>query len=330
MVGKKVTFLYLALVLFCLLMQGREVCCSDSGYPSRPVTIIVPFAAGGGLDLATRLLAKYAEPELGQNIQVVNDTAGGNIQGNMRGIAAEPDGYTLGAWGPGLVTDEFLVKNATYSYRDVQPVCMFADDPEVVAIGKHFADEHAIRTLAELVDYVRKHPGLVTIGMGGNWTPHDFLRIQLETAADVKFNRMPFLGGRPALQATAEGNCNVALPFVSELLGLSDADKIVPLAVAYGERVSQQPDIPTMGEEGYPDVMQTIWRVLTVPQGTPSALVARLEDAFGKAMANPEFRKEAERIGTNPVFKNADLTARFLEAEHERYSRLIAQFGIGK
>ena len=318
------------LVLLFACLHHPAAAGEAAAFPSRPLTIIVPFAEGGGLDLATRLLAKYAEPELGQNIHVVNDTAGGNIQGNMRGIAAEPDGYTLGAWGTGLVTDELIVKNATYSYRDVQPVCMFADDPEVIVIGRQFADDNNLRTLADLLEYVRRHPGQVTIGMGGNWTTHDFLRLKLENMAAVKFNRMPFLGGRPALRAAAEGNCNVALPFVSELLGELEEGRIVPLAVAYDERVSQLPDVPTTGEEGYPEMLQTIWRVITVPKGTAPAIVGRLEDAFGKALAKPELRAEAEKIGANIVFKNASLTRAFLDREHARYSDLTERLGIGK
>ncbi|MCD8350386.1 MAG: tripartite tricarboxylate transporter substrate binding protein [Planctomycetaceae bacterium] len=301
---------------------------SSDAFPSRPVEIIVPFAAGGGLDVATRLLAKYAEPHLGQRITVVNKTRGGNIAGNLEGIAAAPDGYTLLAWGMGLVTDELIIRNVPYTFQDVVPVCTYADDPEVIVVQARFARDHGIDSLDSLFDYVRANPEQVTIGMGGNWTAHDFLRLKMQASADVVFNRMPFLGGAPAIKATAEGNCNVALPYVSELIPYLDADDVIPLAVAYTERISQLPDVPTTVELGYPDVTQTLWRVLTAPKETPPAIIHRLEAAFRKATITSGLRREAAALGVNPVFKGSSSTREFLQKEHDYYADKTVEWAI--
>lgn len=297
-------------------------------FPTKPIEIIVPFAKGGGLDVAARLLAKYAERELGQNIVVSNKTSGGNISGNLEGIKAEPDGYVIGAWGTGLVTDELIIKNVPYSHKDVAPVCLFSNDPNIVVIESAFATRHGIETLEDLFAHARANPGLVTIGMGGNWTSHDFLRLKMESLAGVKFNRMPFLGGALAAKATAEGNCNVAVPFMAEILPWLESGKIIPLAVAYTDRLELLPDVPTVAEAGYPDMTQGIWRVLTVPAKTPEAVVAHLEQVFRKAFNDPAFKTEAKENGVNAVFMDSRETLEFVQKEYEYYAEKTLDLGI--
>lgn len=297
-------------------------------YPSKPMRIIVPYAAGGGMDIATRLLARYAETELGQNIVVDNITKGGNVAGYLEGIGAPPDGYTLLAWGNGLVTDELIVKNAPYTYEDVMPVCMFADDPEAIVVDAEFARENGIVTLEDLFAHVRANPGAVTIGVGGNWTVHDFLRLKMEARAGVKFNRMPFLGGKPALQAAATGNCNVAMPFISELLALDNMDGVIPLAVAYDARLPQLPDVPSVGEAGYPGMTQSIWRIISLPKGTPENIAFTLENAFRRAAANPGLREEARKLGINIVFISSAGLGPFLARERASYLEKTREWGI--
>ena len=301
----------------------------DAQGPSRPLEIIVPFAPGGGLDVATRILAKYAEPELGQNIVVSNMTKGGNIEGNLLAMRAEPDGQVLGAWGSGLATDELLIKGVPYTHGDVRPVCLFANDPEVIGVGREFAETNGIRSLADMLAYAAANPGRVSFGVGGNWTVHDFLRLKIENHAGVKFNRMPFLGGALAARAAARGNCDVVVPFLSEILPHLETGRVVPLAVAYEKRLAQIPDIPTTAELGYPEVTQTIWRVLTLPRDTPQPILEFLENAFAKAAENPAYIEEARKRGVNPVFMGSKDTEAFVQKEFEYYSGKIAEWGIG-
>lgn len=322
----------LALILVALSLVASPALSGEiakpGNYPAKPVEIIVPFAAGGGLDVAIRLLGKYVEKELGQRIVVSNKTGGGNIQGNFEGIKAKPDGYVLGAWGSGLATDELLVRGVPYTHKDVQPLCMFANDPEVFTIGKKVAEEKGWKTLQDVIDYAKANPGKVTMGMGGNWTPHDFLRLKTEEATGVKFNRMPFAGGAPALQSAASGNCDLVVPFLAELLGLLDSGLVVPLAVAYDDRVAQIPDVPSVKELGFPEMTQTIWRCLTLPKKTPPEIVAYLEAVFEKVIADPAFQAEARKIGVNPVFMGAADLEKFVEKEYEYYAEKTKEWGI--
>ncbi|MCD7898035.1 MAG: tripartite tricarboxylate transporter substrate binding protein [Planctomycetaceae bacterium] len=321
-------------LLFCLcvsLLARPAVAADDQPvyYPEKTVTIIVPFAAGGGLDLSVRLLAKYAAPKLGVPVEVVNLTRGGNIRGNMEGIQAYPDGYTLLAWGSGLFTDDLLVRNAPYTYEDVEPVCGFMNDPEIFVADRIFAERRGVATFTQLLDYVRDNPGQVTIGMGGNWTAHDLFRLRIERVADVRFNRMPFLGGRLALEAVAKGNANVANCFAAELVGLPDRmrENVLPLAVASEEPLPILPDVPSVVELGYPNMAQSMWRMITAPRGTDPAIVAKLESVVREVLQNPMFHEEATRMGFFPVFMGADEMAVYLKESHARAESLLTQYG---
>lgn len=295
----------------------------EPGYPSRPISIIVPYSEGGGMDIAARLIAKYAAPNLGQNIEVENIPHGGNVRGYQQAVEAPPDGYTLAAWANGLITDSLLVKTAPYRYTDVKPVCMFANDPHIIVVEKNFAREAGIEVLEDLFAYAREHPGIVSIGMGGNWTTHDFMRIKMERIGRVAFNRIPFLGGRPALQAVASGTCQIATPFVSELIGFADRRNLVPLAVAYSERVPQFPELASVAELGYPGMTQSIWRILALPKHTPEPIKRQLESGVRRAFENPEFIDEAESLGVNPFFMESDKLELFLEREFRFYSHKV-------
>lgn len=323
------TLLFLALACLCVsepTFSGETA--KPFGYPAKPIEAIVPFAAGGGLDTSIRLLAKYAELELREKIVVLNLTQGGNIQGNLRSINAAPDGYTLGCWGMGLVTDELVVKNVPYTHKDVLPLCMYARDPHIIAVGAQFATQRGIRTLDDLIDYVRKNPGQVTFGSGGNWTSHDFIRLKLEEQAGIKFARMPFLGGAPALQAAASGNCDVVTPFPSEFIPYAESGKIVPLAVSYPQRLRRFPNIPTTVEVGFPDMLQSMWRVLALPKGTPRSTAEYLESVFAKAAVNEDYVREADEMGINTEFLGSKELEEFLDQEYHFFAEATERLGV--
>lgn len=317
-----------SLLLLLSIAIAADGQANAANYPTRPVEIIVPFAPGGGLDVATRILAKHAEPELGQRIDVVNRTGGGNIRGIRDAMEAEPDGYVLGAWASGLVTDELLIRNADYTYRDIAPICLFANDPEIIAVGRAFAERENIRTLDDLFAHVRANPGVVTFGVGGNWTTHDFIRLKMEEEAGVKFNRMPYLGGAPAAAAAAVGNCDVAALFAAELLPYLESGGIVPLAVAYESRLPQLPDVPTVAEAGHPGMTQTMWRVLSVPKAAPRRIVDHLVSVFASAMRKEEYLEEARAAGVNPVSMFSPELDEFIARERARYAEKAVEWGI--
>ncbi len=319
---------FLCLGMLLLAATGAFAAEKPANYPVKPIEMIISFNAGGGMDTTFRVIAKHAEPLLGQRIVVSNKPGGGNIQGNVEAMKARPDGYVLGTWGNGLVTDQLLLKGIPYVYTDVQPVCMVGNDPNVVAVGVKWAAERNIKTLQDLVNYAREHDGKVTFGAGGNWTAHDFLRIKLEEAGGFKFNRMPFSGGAPAMQAVAGGSCDVASPFLPEIMSMIDSGMLLPLAVASEARVAQLPDVPTAAECGYPNVMQGIWRLISVPKKTPKPIVDYLADVFKQVLDNPDFKRDAIQLGINPVYLSPEQLTSFLENEFKYFEQKTEEWGI--
>ncbi len=298
------------------------------GYPERPIEIIVPYAPGGATDKKVRLLARYLEKELNQAVLVKNVTKGGNIKGLLEGMNAPPDGYVWCAWAPGLVTDDLIIRNVSYTYEDVLPVCMIDRDAHVIVVNAAFAKKYGIASLGDLVERVRENPGRFVFGVGGNWTFHDFLRLKLEIVAGAKFVRMPFLGGEPALQAALAGNCDVSSPLVPEFQPKRKDARIVPLAVTQARRLPWAPKVPTVREAGYPELEQSIWRVLTVPKGTPPAIANYIESVVKKTMETQEYRAEAELLGLTPTFMGSKELAVFLREQREYFIEKTAEWGI--
>ena len=316
-------------VMSLLLIAGSVFAAEKpANYPAKPIEMIISFNAGGGMDTTFRVIAKYAEQLLGQRVVVSNKPGGGNIQGNVEAMKARPDGYVLGTWGNGLVTDQLLLKGIPYVYTDVQPVCMVGIDPNVLAVGAKWAAENNIKTLQDLMKYAKENDGKVSFGAGGNWTPHDFFRIKIEDAGGFKFKRMPFSGGAPAMQSVAGGSCDVASPFLPEILNMIDSGLLLPLAVGSESRVAQLPDVPTVGECGYAGAEQGIWRLVSVPKATPKPIVDYLASVFEQVLANPEFKEEAKKIGVNPVFIGPDKVAAFIDDEFKYFEKKTEEWGI--
>ena len=316
-----------AILLSAGAAQAAEIA-KPGNYPNKPVEMIVSYAAGGGQDTTIRVIAKHAEKILGQRIVVSNKPGGGNIQGNVEAIKAKPDGYVLGTWVNGLVTDQLLLKGIPYTYKDVEALCMVGNDPNVITVGKDFAEKHNIKTLKDLMAYAKANDGKVTFGAGGNWTAHDFLRIKMEEQGGFKFSRMPFAGGMPALQSAAGGSCDVVSPFLPEIVSMIDTGKVVPLAVAFTSRVAQLPDVPTTGEAGYPDILQGIWRIISVPKNTPKPIADYLASVFEATLKSPDFQADAKQIGVNPVFLGPKEVNTFIEEQYAFFEKKTEEWGI--
>jgi tripartite-type tricarboxylate transporter receptor subunit TctC len=308
----------LMVLVFAVSVQGWAA----DKYPSKPVEMIVSFAPGGGQDVTFRIFAKYAEKYLGQRIAVVNKTGGGGVIGNTEIMKSRPDGYTIGTWTNGLVTDEMVIKGVPYTYKNFLPLVHIAADPNVFAIKNSFKMD-----FPQFIKYAKDNPDKVSIGMGGNWTAHDFFRVKLEKAAGVQFQRVPFQGGAPAIQAVAGGTCDSSTPFVPEILPMLEGKLVTPLAVSAEKRVSALPNIPTVRELGY-DVVQYIWRGLSVPPKTPPEIVSFLESVFKKTYDDPECRDALINAGVNPIWKGHKEFVKYVEEEHVAYLKLVKELGV--
>ncbi len=293
-------------------------------YPNKPVEVIVPYAAGGGVDVNARILAEHAKKHLGQPLLVVNRVGGGGAIGFSAGAQARPDGYTVIMITNPSLTDEFLLKGAQYTYKSFAPILQVASDPAVLVVQKGGAFD---RPLKEFLENARKNPQQIRIGQGGNWSFQDMTRALLEREAKVKFTRVPFSGGAPAVTALLGGHIDVAVAYIAEFRGYYDSKKIQPLAVTGDQRSTFLPEIPTFKELGLPLTLG-VWRIMAAPAATPPLIIQTLEGAFRKAMDEPAALEAFKKAGINVLIRDSKETQRFLDEQHRFYSQIIKEFGL--
>lgn len=287
-------------------------------YPTKTIQIIVPYGAGGGADISVRLMTKYLEQELGQKIVVQNVSGGSGTIGFTQLANAKPDGYTLGYFSSTQSNDSRLFQGVKYDETSFTPISLYASDPHIIVASK----ASGIKNFNDLIANAKAKPEGITFGLGGAWTSHDFLRANLESEAGIKFKRMVFQGGAAAVTAVAGGNCDVAVPFVSEALAQIEAGNIVPIAITSAERFESTPDIPTVIESGF-NFTHTMWRAIVGPAGLSKDIVVILDNAIANVMANPDYQKESLAAGTFTLYMdNAEFSKFYLE-NHELYKTLI-------
>lgn len=279
--------LFAASVCACLLANPAAA----AGFPERSITFVMPWPAGGGSDVAMRLVADAASKKLGQPIVVVNRPgAGGSI--GIREIAdAAPDGYTVGMIGSGAVAAQYMNANAN-ALSELQPIAFFGEDPAALIANASVP----FKTIGEFVAAAKAAPESIR---NGNDQPGGaaFTFISMyEKQLGVKVKKINFAGYAPAITALLSGEVqtiSIAVPDVAEH---HKAGKVRVLGVSGPTRHFMLPDVPTFKEQGF-NVLVGSWRTIAGPKGLPADRLARLEDAFRSAMTDPEFIARAKVRG---------------------------------
>lgn len=288
-----------------------------SDYPKKNLEIIVPFAAGGGADIAVRLISKYAEEYYGQSIVISNVTGGSGVIGRTQMVNSDPDGYTIGFVGPQITNDQLMMEGIQYDFDSYAPVAQIGTDTHVLIVSEKLGVDNVL----DLLDLLESNPGAYTFGIGGSWTSHEFLleKFVEQTGADVR--KMPFDGGTAAVNAVASGDCDIAAVFISEGLAQIQAGNVIALGVTYSERVAAAPDIPTLEEEGFP-FYHEFFRALAAPAETPDAIIDFIRDCYEQASQDPAYIEEATAAGLMPSFIGDGFDQVFADS-HAEFEALI-------
>lgn len=289
-----------------------------SSYPDKPIKIIVPFGAGGGADISVRMISKYAEKYLGQKIVINNVTGGSGTIGITQLAGTKNDGYTLGYFASTNSNDNLLFEGITYDVNSFTPIVEFAADPHIIVASK----KSGITNIKELVAKAKETPGQLTFGIGGAWTSWDFLKIKLEDQTGTNMKRMVFQGGAKAINAVASGDCDVAVPFVSEALPQIEAGNIIPIAITSEERFELAKDIPTVKESGL-NFTHTMWRGIVAPAGVSEEIRSTLVEAFEAAYNDQEYQEDALKAGLFSEFKGGQSFEDFYLENHKQYKAML-------
>lgn len=296
-----------------------------AAYPTRPVTIIVPFPAGGTSDVMGRIAADVLGKQLKQTFIVDNRGGAGGAIGTGAAARAPADGYTLllSGIGSNAVIHGFASPKPSYQESDFIHISEIAAGPNVLVVNPNFP----AKTFKDFVAYVKAHPGKVNYGQvvassGALTTEY------LKQTAGLDIVGIPYKGGAPALQDVLADqipmmftNQDVVMPHVK-------AGKLIALAVTSPQRNPMYPEVPTVAESGYPGFEAVSWTGISAPRGTPKAVVDRIEAAMAAGFADPAVRAKLEANGF-VVYgsKSVDFT-RFVDSEVKRWSRVIETGGL--
>jgi tripartite-type tricarboxylate transporter receptor subunit TctC len=298
-------------------------------YPARPITIIVPFAAGGPIDTLARIMAEPMRGLLGQPVIVENVTgAAGNI-GVGRVARAAPDGYTLvaGFWGT------HVVNGAIYALpynvlNDFEPILLTSRNTQVIVARKTMpADD-----LKSLIAWLQANPDKAAAGTSGAGSPQHVMAILFQRATGTRFRFVPYRGGAPAMQDLMTGQIDLIFADQTTSLPQVRSGTIKAYAVTGKNRLATAPDIPTADEAGLPGFYCSVWNALFAPKGTPKDVIARLNAAAVGALAEPAVRQRLADLGQQIVPRDEqtpEALAALHRAEIEKWWPIIKAAGIG-
>jgi tripartite-type tricarboxylate transporter receptor subunit TctC len=282
-------------------------------YPSRAITMIAPFPAGGPSDALARILSEPIRAALGQPVVIENVAgAGGNI-GVGRLVRAAPDGYTIGIgqWGT------HVVNAITYSLpydvlRDFEPIALLAVTPQLIIARKNFP----ANSVKELVDWLKANPDKATAATVGAAGGAQVTAIYFQQATGTRFGFVPYRGGAPAMQDLVAGQVDIMFDQAANAIGQVRNGGIRALAVLTKERWPALPDVPSIDEAGVPSLYVSYWHGLWAPKGTPKDIVGTLNGAVFKALADPTVRQRFSDIGQE-VWPPDRQTPEALSAHHK-------------
>jgi tripartite-type tricarboxylate transporter receptor subunit TctC len=296
---------------------------AGADWPERTITMVVPFAAGGGTDTTARIVAEKLTKELGQDIVIENRAGAGANIGAAHVASATPDGYTLLVATSTLATNVTLYKSLRYDLRtDLIPVSQLLYIPNVLVVS----NDVPARTLAEFIEYARSKKGALNYGTAGNGSSQHLSAALFNKLAEVDMVHVPYKGGAPAANDLVAGHLQVIFAPLVEVLSFIEAGKLRALAVTTKERSRRLPDLPTLGEV-LPGYEIALWVGMFAPKGTPQAIVDRLGAAVRKAMAHPAVHKTVEEQGSTIVASTPEEFKPFLAAEIEKWGQLVKLSG---
>jgi tripartite-type tricarboxylate transporter receptor subunit TctC len=263
-------------------------------FPSHPITIVLPFSAGGPSDAMTRILAERMKTTLGEAILVENTTGAAGSIGVGRVVHSPPDGYTVGFGHLGThVANGAIYKLGYDLVTDLEPVVLLPSNPMII-VSKNAVPA---KSLKELLAWLKSRPVPAAAGTAGAGSGSHIAGLYFENATGIKLQYVPYRGTGPALNDLVAGQIDIIVDQLSNSINQVRAGTIRGYAVTDTKRAAQAADIPTVDEAGLPGFHMTLWSGLWVPKGTPKEIVAKLNAAAVEALSDPAVRKQLENLG---------------------------------
>ena len=314
------------LLLAALLALAAWPAAAQDNYPSRPITLILPYAAGGGTDAIARVLAKTLEAKLGGAIVVENRPGAGGNMATDAVAAAPPDGYTLmiGNQGPMVVTPHLFKAMKSDPEKTLEPIGLVAEAALVVVVGPRLP----VTSLDGLIKAAKAKSGDLTYASASNASASHLAALLLERAAGFKARHVAYRGAGPALNDLVGGHVDFMITTIPSVTGLIESGKVTALAVTGATRAEALPKVPTAAEAGLDGYTASTWYGLLAPTGTPAEIVGRYNQVVNQILATPKVREGLLRQGLSARGGPPEQFAQLIAKEQARWAKVVKDAGI--
>jgi len=297
----------------------------DSEYPSRTVKIVVSAPAGGGLDIAARIIADRLRQRLGQPVIVENRPGAAGNTGAEAVAMAEPDGYTLLAAQPSpLTVNQILYKKLSFDPAAFEPVAIMTAVPNLLVVSPNLP----IATVKDFIAFARANPGKLNFASQGTGTTPHLSAELFNRLAGTKLVHVPYKGTAQAVNDVIAGHVDLMFLEMGSAFQLYKGGRAKVLAISSPKRVPQMPDVPTFIEAGVPEFKSDTWNAIAAPPKTPAAIVAKLNAAVNDVLSMPDVRAHFADISMQPVGGPPADLARLIKTETERWGEVIRAANI--
>jgi tripartite-type tricarboxylate transporter receptor subunit TctC len=310
----------------CLLLMAMSAAAGAQAFPAKPIRIVIPFVAGGSSDITGRAIASKFQEFLGQP-GVVENRPGANGAIAAEFVAkAEPDGYTVLVGSIGVFSiNAALFKDLRYHpVRDFAPITLAVTTPNVLITKPDLKPN----SMKELVEFAKKNPGKLSYCSSGSGSSDHLTAELFKQMAGVFALHVPYRGGAACQTDLMGGQVDVSFQNLGAVTNYIRANRMKALAVTAKARHPQLPNVPTVAEAGYADLVVTSWQAAAAPVKTPREVVARLNDAMVKALRSPDIRERMNQIGFDVVASSPEEFGQFMKAEVDRWTKVVERGGI--
>jgi tripartite-type tricarboxylate transporter receptor subunit TctC len=312
-------------VAFAVLAAAGASHAAQQDFPTKPVRLIVPFPAGGGVDIVARSLAPHFTERWAQQVVVDNRPGAGATLGADLAAHAAPDGHNLLLANTAHAINATLFKKLPYDpVNDFEPISLIATQPSVLVVNTAVP----AKTVKELISLAKSRPGQLNYASSGNGTPPHLSAAMFENMAGVSLNHVPYKGAAPALTDLLAGQVQLMFATIISVTPQLQSGRIRALAVTSAKRSPAMPDVPTVAESGVPGFEATAWFMLLAPAKTPQMLVQRISRDAAVVVAKPDVKARFAKEGAETVGSTPDRAAAYLKSEIARWGKVVKAANI--
>jgi tripartite-type tricarboxylate transporter receptor subunit TctC len=314
--------------MFAVATAALAICSAvqaQGAFPAKAVHILVPYPAGGAVDILARTLGDELAKQWGQSVIVENRPGAGGVVASQALATSPADGYTLIVVASGHATNPFLYAKLPYdTFKDFTPISLLASSPNILLVRA----DSPFKTLADLLAQARLKPGSLSYGMAGNGTSTHLAGELLKSLAKVDIVAIPYKGGGPAINDLLGGQIPMSLNNGPESIGQISAGSVRALGVTTAKRAAMLPDVPTIAEAGVPGYDTEVWWGLLGPAGMPADVVAKLSHDFIGALNEPAVKERLGNLGASQIGSSPQEFDAKIHADYDKWGPIIKAAGI--